>query len=114
MYLSHWLKSHHSAVVIACYERNGCTLVYDAAVSAARKTQPKGRRSHVQRPAWELADTEPKPGHVYKTHDYPQVLIGQSNMRNLFMLDSVLDAALSMIGGLPNCLLARYFERNHA
>ncbi|GGB26460.1 hypothetical protein [Allosediminivita pacifica] len=94
------LPTKRDAIVVASFGRAGSTLVYDAVAEAMaqhRYHAAGGLSLKVAKDeAFDLGARKLRPGVVYKTHDYPDVLSGKKNVRALFLFGSAEEAALSV------------------
>lgn len=94
------LPTSKDGLVVASFGRAGSTLVYDALAEGMARHR-FGRESDtalriVKDGAFDLGAQTLRPGVVYKTHDYPEILAGRSNLRAVFLFGSAVDAALSV------------------
>lgn len=87
-------------VIVASFGRAGSTVVYDALAEAMARHRflLSGAASEkiVKEGVWDLGAQQLRPGVIYKTHDYPDVLAGQRDLRAVFLFGSTVDAALSV------------------
>jgi hypothetical protein len=98
------LAGSKPAYVVASLGRSGSTVVYDAVlecVIATRFPQMAGLGLKIARDdSWNLGEKKLYGGCVYKTHDYPEAIVGNDKVRCVFMFGSTIDAALSVHSAL--------------
>lgn len=91
------MPTPHPAVLVASYGRSGSTLLFDALFGAMCEARFGRRENFAADERWTLAGKPLRRGVVYKTHDYPNALRGQENVRALFVFGRASEAVLSVL-----------------
>lgn len=89
-----------TALVVSSFGRAGSTLVYNAVAEATTKARFGVINKYTLRITMDQIFESPpeilRPGVVYKTHDYPEMLLGRGPVKSVFLFGSAVDAALSV------------------
>lgn len=95
------LPTAHPALVVASFGRAGSTVVWDALRMAMARARLGPLASTNPEVCSGLAFNFPqgdalRPGIVYKTHDYPDMMVASRRVRAVFLFGSAVEAALSV------------------